>query len=133
MAPQRAPLPCAGLTQQPDSNNPPGFLQQPLLCAPPLFAKQPQFDYAFRWVACWLAAASTASCAAWLERAAAMGQLQIQIGALPGWSVPGTCTAPPHPRFATSAKLSKHHCQGHSALSCSQPPMPCLIASNVVI
>lgn len=28
--------------------SPAGFQQQPLLCAPPLFAKQPQFDYAFR-------------------------------------------------------------------------------------
>ncbi len=30
---------------------PPLFQPQPLLCAPPLFAKQPQFDYAFRWAA----------------------------------------------------------------------------------
>lgn len=28
---------------------PPLFQPQPLLCAPPLFAKQPQIDYAFRW------------------------------------------------------------------------------------
>ncbi len=28
--------------------DPPGFAAQPLLCTPPLFAKQPIFDYAFR-------------------------------------------------------------------------------------
>jgi hypothetical protein len=39
--------PAAGLEQQ-QGNNPPGFQPQPLLCPPPLFAKQPQFDYAFK-------------------------------------------------------------------------------------
>lgn len=37
-----------GLEQQ-QAVSLPGFQHQPLLCAPPLFAKQPQFDYAFRW------------------------------------------------------------------------------------
>jgi hypothetical protein len=39
--------PAAGLQQQ-QGNNPPGFQPQPLLCPPPLFAKQPQFDYAYK-------------------------------------------------------------------------------------
>jgi hypothetical protein len=53
---RRAPLPprfSPGLEQQQQQGvNPPGFQPQPLMCAPPLFAKQPQFDYAFRWGHC---------------------------------------------------------------------------------
>lgn len=40
--------PPAGLEQQQDVLLP-GFAPQPLLCTPPLFAKQPVFDYGFRW------------------------------------------------------------------------------------
>ena len=85
--PARPALRPAGLEAQ-QSLNPPGFQPQPLLCPPPIFAKQPTFDYGFRRGA---------------GRAALLHALQGLHALLLGQAAPNPACAPARPPPAAGA------------------------------